>query len=190
MAGNINVHPAPNRALGELMPGWYDVPQNPIMAAKYGIGYTPTLGEIMPGNFVVPQNPIADYASGSVLPLGVQPGAPGKLNGTLIGGAGAGASAGMGCGCGCGGGSTCACGGHGISGLGDVSTDLSTFFGDLTAGNWQNAFMVDTIFGIQAWILVAAVAAAGWYLLAGTGPSRATRAYRYTRRKAAAIAAA
>ena len=164
------------------MQGWYDVPQNPITAQEYGVAYTPTLGEIMPGSlFVVPQNPITSFATGNVLPLAVQPGAPGMVNGQPVG------MSGCGCGGACGGAGACGCGG---GGLGDISTDLSTFFSDLTAGNWSTAFMTDTIFGIQAWIVVAAAAGLAWWALAGTGPSRATRAYRYTRRKVAAVAAA
>jgi hypothetical protein len=179
MAANIHRHPAPNRALGELLPGWYDVPQNPIAAAQQGIKYTPTLGEIMPGSFVVPQNPMMNFTAGSVQPLAVAPGAPGQVNGQPVGkGSGNGVS-----GCGCGG-SCGGCGGGG--GMGDISSDLSQFMADLTAGNFTQAFTVDTILGFPSWFVVGGVAALGLYLFAGTGDSRAKRAYKTVRRKVAA----
>lgn len=53
---HIPFHPAPG--FGELMPGDYVVPQNPISAAQKGIGYIARMGELMPGQFSVPQNPI------------------------------------------------------------------------------------------------------------------------------------
>jgi len=165
MAGNINRHPAPNRALGELMQGFYDVPQNPIMAANYGVARTPTLGEIMAASFVVPQNPLVSFGTGNVLPLGVQPGTPGKLNGQAL--------SGMGCGCGGG----CGCG------MSGVSDDLQTFMQDLTSGNINQAMFNDTIFGFPAWSMVAAAGVAFWYMFAGTGKSRAGRAYSTVRRK-------
>ena len=59
-------HPAPG--FGDLMPGWYSVPQNPIRdvgtalvpSANSGgqITRVPKLGELMPGAFSVPQNPL------------------------------------------------------------------------------------------------------------------------------------
>lgn len=64
----INRHPAPG--LGELMPGWHVVPQNPIAPdytelvptpqARSGGRpvYVPHIGELMPGRFVEPENPI------------------------------------------------------------------------------------------------------------------------------------
>lgn len=176
MAGNIPFHPAPNRALGELLPGFFDVPQNPITAREYGIGYTPTLGEIMPGMFTVPQNPIVAFGTGNVLPIGVMPGAPGTLNGQPIGSS----MAGMGCGCG-GGNGGCGCGG----GMGDVSADLSVFMSDLTAGNISQA-MSDPIFGFPAWGFVAAGIAAFFYF--GAPSEGSSRIRRGRRRLGAAIA--
>ena len=172
MAGNINRHPAPNRTLGELMPGWYDVPQNPIAQSQFGVARTPTLGEIMAGAFAVPQNPIVNFGTGNVQPIGVQPGAPGRLNGQVMGVSGVG--------CGCGGG--CGCG----SGMGDVGADLSVFMTDLTSGNINQALFTDTIMGFPAWFGVAGVAALGLYLFSGTGSSRASKAYRTVRRKVTA----
>lgn len=103
---HIKFHPAPG--LGELMNGWFNVPQNPIAPdytelvptpqAKAGGRpvYTAKLGELMPGKFVVPQNPIVrELASGLA-------------------------------GCGCGGGCNKGCGcpsAIGFSGLGDVADD-------------------------------------------------------------------
>lgn len=58
-----NIHPAPG--LGELMPGFYVVPQNPITMAQTGMGYFPKMGELLPGAFTVPQNPIvSNFRSG------------------------------------------------------------------------------------------------------------------------------
>jgi len=64
----IPVHPAPG--LGDLLPGWFVVPQNPIrdagtpvkanVTAKAGgaVVKVPSMGELMPGMFTVPQNPL------------------------------------------------------------------------------------------------------------------------------------
>ena len=65
---HINFHPA--TGFGDLLPGWFDVPQNPIRDA--GTPLVPsvqavypnqvtrkkTLGEFMSASFAVPQNPI------------------------------------------------------------------------------------------------------------------------------------
>jgi hypothetical protein len=151
MAANIHIHPAPG--LGELMPGWFAVPQNPIDFAKNGVSYTPGIGDILPASFVVPQNPIMDYVNGNVKLIGQGSGAPKGGNvGTAKG-------SGMGCGCGgtCGG-----CGGgsghnHG-TGMGDISTDFSNMVTDITTGNFTQ-FGTDfltliqepTIAGIPLW---------------------------------------
>lgn len=47
-------HPAPG--FGDLLPGSFVVPQNPITAG--GRRYIPKIGEILPGRFTVPQNPL------------------------------------------------------------------------------------------------------------------------------------
>ncbi len=52
----INGHPAPG--FGELIPGSYVVPQNPITMAESGVRYVNRMGELLPGAFSVPQNPI------------------------------------------------------------------------------------------------------------------------------------
>jgi len=64
----IPVHPAPG--LGDLLPGFYVVPQNPIRDAGTPIKATvtakangaivkvPSMGELLPGMFAVPQNPL------------------------------------------------------------------------------------------------------------------------------------
>jgi hypothetical protein len=178
MAANIHRHPAPNRALGELLPGWFDIPQNPITARSQGINYTPTLGEIMAGSFTIPENPIVNFASGNVLPLGVNPAKAGVVNGQPVG-------TGMSGGCGCGG----SCGGCG-GGMGDISADLTTFSTDLMAGNFQTALFTDTIAGFPAWSVLAVTGGLLWYFLAPTGKSRVGKAYHKVRRKAAAAYAA
>lgn len=57
-------HPAPG-TLGELMPGSFVVPQNPIYDNKsraldpmgfVGVRYIPSMGEILPSRFTVPRN--------------------------------------------------------------------------------------------------------------------------------------
>lgn len=64
----IPVHPAPG--LGDLLPGWHSVPQNPIRDASTPVVASvnaraggavvkiPRLGDLLPGMFVVPQNPL------------------------------------------------------------------------------------------------------------------------------------
>src|SRR5574342_178502 len=63
-------HPAPGN-LGELVPGFFVVPQNPIKAAQQGVGYVPHFGELMPAKFVVPQNPLIASVSGSTVAAGM-----------------------------------------------------------------------------------------------------------------------
>lgn len=65
---HISLHPAPG--LGELMPGWHIVPQNPIAPdytelvptpqarANGRTVYVPHIGELMPAKFTEPENPI------------------------------------------------------------------------------------------------------------------------------------
>ena len=65
---HINLHPAPG--LGELMPGWHVVPQNPIAPDYTELVPTPQarsgghpvyigrISELMPAKFTEPENPI------------------------------------------------------------------------------------------------------------------------------------
>lgn len=55
---NLPFHPAPG--IGELLPGFFVVPQNPIRDASGmgGVKYQPHIGELLPASFNVPQNPI------------------------------------------------------------------------------------------------------------------------------------
>lgn len=53
---HIPFHPAPG--FGELMPGDFVVPQNPITMAQNGVSRIARMGELMPGQFSIPQNPI------------------------------------------------------------------------------------------------------------------------------------
>ena len=129
----LNYHPAPG--LGDLLPGFYVVPQNPI---KDATTYVPRIGEILPASYAVPQNPIKDYMSGRLNLIGREPGVAGKVNGKLSG-------------CGCGG----TCGGCG--GLGDISTDFSKISTDFTAGNFTQAIQ-DPIFGIPLWAIAGGLA--------------------------------
>lgn len=133
---NIGMHPA--IGLGELMPGWFVVPQNPVDGP---VSYIRGIGDILStGGFAVPQNPVTDRYAGNVLPIGVQPGATGMVNNKTV------ASASL-SGCGCGGG----CGHSGCGGgLGDVSADFTKFTTDLTSGSVMTA-LEDTIFGIPVY---------------------------------------
>src|SRR5208337_1449924 len=99
---NIGRHPA--IGLGELLPGWFAVPQNPVDGP---VTYIRGIGDILAtGGFTVPQNPIVARASGYIQPIGTAPGQPAQLNNKPV-------TSGMGCGC-SGGANSCGC-----SGLGD-----------------------------------------------------------------------
>lgn len=106
--------------VGEILPGWFAVPQNPFAPQSY----TPGIGEILEANYVVPQNPffanpVMDYQNGNIRQLGKQPGMPGSINGSRITG---------GCGCGSGVGK-CSC-----SGMSGVSDDISGMLTQEVAG--------------------------------------------------------
>lgn len=122
----LNYHPAPG--LGDLLPGFYVVPQNPIQPVKYIRG----IAEILPGAYVVPQNPVKDFTRGQT-----------KLIGQGV----------SGCGCGCGGSGACGSGqinGIGVRGLGDLSTDWSSFTGSISSGDYMGA-LKSTFFGVPVW---------------------------------------
>ena len=60
---HIGYHPAPG--LGDLLPGFFVVPQNPIMAAEQSAAgqpvqatRVPQMGELVRASFTVPQNPL------------------------------------------------------------------------------------------------------------------------------------
>lgn len=154
---NLSIHPAPG--LGDLLPGFFAVPQNPIDVGLSGITYAPGIGDILPGAFAVPQNPIKDYTSGTVKLIGQQSGGAGQLNGQPT------------CGCGCGGHGGCG------GGMGDISTDISTFTSQLTAGNFSGA-LSSPILGLPAYMYLLGIAGLLFFFGGSTGPSRATRARR------------
>lgn len=162
----IQIHPAPG--LGDLMAGWFAVPQNSVTD---GVTYTPGIGDILPGSFAVPQNPILDYAKGQVKLIAQNPsGGPGMINGQPVS-----MSAGTsGAGCGCGG----ACGGCGGTGMGqltfDPATDLSKISSDFSAGNYMG-ILSDTFLNIPLWVLAAL--GVTWFMSAGH-PARVGRAVR------------
>lgn len=116
---HIGYHPAPG--LGELIPGSYVVPQNPIVAASY----IPHMGELLPATFVVPQNPlIAALAT----PAGT--GMPNNTRGMAYGSG----MSGLG-GCGCRGG-MCGCGMSGL-GLFEDPMTLALLAGGLILAMWM-----------------------------------------------------
>lgn len=108
----IYTHPAPG--FGDLLPGWFVVPQNPILDAM-GIPPTPvakvqSMGELLPGKFVVPQNPLIGQ-----LAAGVMVGPGGKGTGIT--------------GCGCLGQMGCSCGNEHVNGLGGLGGVTDMFAG-------------------------------------------------------------
>ena len=151
MAGNIHIHPAPG--LGDLMPGWFAVPQDPITMARQGVTMTPGIGDILPGSYVVPQNPILDYVKGQVKMIGQKGGnAKAQINGQGVNGLGCGG------GCGC---DDCG-GGGGLSGLGQTGTDftnsLANIGTDISSGDWASLpgdvgtlLASQTVLGIPLW---------------------------------------
>lgn len=144
----LSHHPAPG--LGDILPGWFAVPQNPVIAKQQGITYAPTIGDILPGSYPVPQNPIKDYTKGQVRMIGQAPSAgSGQLNGVGVGN----------CGCGCNGAGACgdhgACG-CGVSGLGSISDDFAKISSDITSMNLLQAVQ-DPIFGVPVWAVAGAL---------------------------------
>lgn len=117
---HIGRHPAPG--LGELIPGSFVVPSNPIVQPSY----IPHIGELLPASFPVPQNPLIaalDSPPGYGLPNSM-----GRLGcGCSTGGCGSGMCgdglSGLGADCGCIGG-MCGCG-EGMGGLGLFEDPMS-----------------------------------------------------------------
>lgn len=134
----LNFHPAPG--LGDLLPGWFDVPQNPIrpdstalvptVRAAVGNRVTrkPTMGELLPGTmFTVPQNPVMQNMAGSGL-AGFTPGRF-SVPQTSVG------MGGLGCGCGCNSAAPAVgMGGLTMDGTGLLGTGL--FAGGLDLSTW------------------------------------------------------
>src|SRR5882724_9559636 len=118
----LGYHPAPG--MGDLLPGFYVVPQNPVQPVKYVRG----ISEILPGSFPVPQNPVKDYTRGQT-----------KLIGQGV----------SGCGGSCGG--SCGYGGqiNGV-GIGDLSSDWASFQSDISSGDYMGALQ-STFFGVPVW---------------------------------------
>lgn len=157
---NIPFHPAPG--LGDLLPGFFVVPQNPITGRAAPTAYIPGVGDIMPGSFPVPQNPVKDYAMGQTKMIGQQSGTgygvhgigsgtPDTINSSMAGLSGA---------CGCGGGcNSCSCGKlNGLPvGMGDLSSDWTTLQYDATNGNIMQ-LLKDTVFGVPVWAIGAGLA--------------------------------
>lgn len=143
---HLDVHPAPG--FGDLIPGWFSVPQNPIQGdstpivasinAKAGgmAVKIPTMGELLPGFFVVPQNPLRDQ-------LGM-----GRL--------------------GCG---TCGMGQAAPPGTTDLMGSLTGMGTSVTS--WLQSSMVA---GIPNWLLVGGAVAAYFLLTPGGSEYRAQRA--------------
>lgn len=131
-----NFHPAPG--LGDLLPGFFVVPQNPM----HGVNYVPRIGDILPGSFPVPQNPIKDYMTGRLNLIAREPGVQGTINGKPATGVS-----------GCSGGS-CGCSGSCGGGLSGVSEDFAVIQADITAGDYGKV-LTDSILGIPIWGIAA-----------------------------------
>lgn len=147
---NLPYHPAPG--LGDLLPGYFVVPQNPVTSRDYGVTVKPGIGDVLPAAFSVPENPILNYVSGKVKPIGQ------------------GASDG---GCGCGGGcGSCGSGGtiNGM-GVGDLTADWNSFSSTLSQGNIMGAVQ-STFMGIPVWLLAVAAVAVPMLMQGGGGRGR------------------
>ncbi len=136
----LNFHPAPG--FGDLMPGNFVVPQNPIRDA--GTPLVPSLqatmpnttfriarlAELMPGQFTVPQNPLMMALSGGNL--------------------------GCGCSSGCSGGNS----NYTLNGMGDLSMDSMTSW--LTDPSPISA-------SVPNWMLYGGAAVALWFITQPSG---------------------
>ena len=67
----LSFHPAPG--VGDLLPGWFVVPQNPIKP----VTMQQNMGDFLPAQFAVPQNPINNNAILKTLAVGVNTAAMG-----------------------------------------------------------------------------------------------------------------
>jgi hypothetical protein len=144
----IGFHPAPG--LGDLAPGWFVVPQNPlrndstvlvpsVQASAGGrMVKKPHIGDFVAGSFVVPQNPVRRNLATGMMGLG----------------------GGLGCGCGtpdCGSGS--GANPYGLQGLGDLDLTATT--------DWLQA---PSLFSaIPNWALYGGIAFAAYILLSPGG---------------------
>lgn len=136
---HIPFHPA--IGFGDLLPGEFVVPQNPIrdagtplvpstVAVMGGKPYrTPHLADLLPGKFVVPQNPLITTVTNGYS------GIPQHSH----------------AGCGCGG----ACGGG--KGMGDLSD----------VGTWLTSNTV--VSAVPNWVIVAGAGVAAWMLFMPSG---------------------
>jgi hypothetical protein len=144
----LSFHPAPG--LGDLTPGFFVVPSNPIrndstvlvpsVQASAGgrIVRKPHIGEFVAASFVVPSNPIRRNLATGMMGLG----------------GGMGGCGGMGCGCGtpdCG-------GGYGYNPYGLQGLDLTS----IEAWAQQPSFVSPSV---PNWMLYGGAAAAAYFLL-------------------------
>ena len=65
--------------MGELMPGTYTVPMNPITAGNGQIVYVPSMGELLRAHYTLPQNPLKRSLGG----CGLGCGCPGTYDGGM-----------------------------------------------------------------------------------------------------------
>lgn len=138
----INFHPAPG--FGDLMPGFFVVPQNPLRPGDTGTPLVPSLqatapgrtlrisriGELMPGQFSVPQNPLMAAITGGM--------------------------SGLGCGCSSG----CGNSNYTLNGMGDLSMDSITSW--LTDPSPISA-------SVPNWMLYGGAAVALWFITQPSG---------------------
>jgi hypothetical protein len=126
--------------MGDLLPGYFVVPNNPITSAAggpgaTGIGRVAHVGELMPASFVVPENPLMN----ALVTVGRGPASQKSLSG-LGGGCGC---TGLGCGCG---------DRMSLSGLGEFNMDSVTQ--NLNPANWSATTMAMVGGGVLLLILM------------------------------------
>lgn len=161
---HLNFHPAPG--FGDLLPGFFVVPQNPIRgastpmvpsvqaAAGGQVVRVPHVGDLLPGQFPVPQNPIRAAMGG----LGAYQfnnglyGPDGVLYRRRLWPADRHTISGLGCGCGCSDG--CGCGGTNPSGLQGISDSVAA---------WVTA--PSPVSSISNFVFYGGLAAAGAYFM-------------------------
>lgn len=123
----LSTHPAPG--LGELVPGSFWVPQNPLVPGTFTgeVAYIPRAVERLPGRCGVQSNPLYKALNGGI--NGSGPSGVG-CGDDCAGMGGCGCAAGGGCGCGgsCGGTGSCGVG----CGMGSISDSLASAWSSVT----------------------------------------------------------
>jgi hypothetical protein len=124
---HLSMHPAPG--LGELVPGSFVVPQNPLVPGAFTgeVSYIPRAVERLPGRWTMQSNPLYKALNGGINGVSVGTGGCDDCTGM---GCGGGCAAGGGCGCGgsCGGAGSCGVG----CGMGSISDSIASAWASVT----------------------------------------------------------